>query len=391
MLKSIRLQNFFSFKDTTIQLNQGVNILIGINGSGKSNLIRALKLLRDGVGNRGFRNLIVDNWGGFDAVFNFSKSNQDRYINLRFEFDGDFLRRYGLPSKVKSVFYEVTIKQLPDFNNYYLNEYIYSSTGYHYARLEEGEAELSDEFATEPVLLKMNSQESILNSIADPSRYYTFEVLKKAILEVVVYDDFDTTRYSNIRRSVNPTSEKRLLSNGGNLTQMLNTIKINDKSDFELITKSLKTINPHFGSLDFNFLGGNIELVLEEENLKRGIHISKISDGTLHFLILLSIIYNKNRGGLICIDEPETGLHPDMIHTVCEAIKEVSAQTQFILATHSESILNNFKLEDIKVFEKDKDNSTIVNSLTKEQFEGWYDEFFPGNMWRDGDLGGNRW
>ena len=100
--------------------------------------------------------------------------------------------------------------------------------------------------------------------------------------------------------------------------------------------------------------------MLREEHLARSVSIEHVSDGTLRYLLLLSILYNPKRGSLVCIDEPETGLHPDMINTVADAIKHASKKTQLIIATHSPLLLNSFDLEDILVFEKNTRNETEV-------------------------------
>ncbi len=209
--------------------------------------------------------------------------------------------------------------------------------------------------------------------------------------EIRVYDYFDTTPSSKIRKPVLPTSENKLYSDGSNLPQVLNTIKINDKSNFNRIKELLSNVNEKYNGFDFNLVGGNIELMLEESNLNKSIHVTHISDGTLRFLCLLSVFFNTNRGNLVCIDEPEVGLHPDMIKTICESIKETSSKTQYLIATHSEHILDSFEIKNVRVFEKDDNNSTDVKEFTSEDFDEWYDSFNLGRMWRQGDFGGNRW
>lgn len=153
----------------------------------------------------------------------------------------------------------------------------------------------------------------------------------------------------------------------------------------------LNEVNPKFKGFDFNFVGGNIELMLDEENINTSIHVSNISDGTLRYLCLLSILFNPDRGSLICIDEPEVGLHPDMISNIGKAIIEASEASSMVISTHSDNLLNCFEIENIRVFEKDEHNSTKVFKYTKDDFTGWYEEFSTGKMWRRGDLGGNRW
>lgn len=106
---------------------------------------------------------------------------------------------------------------------------------------------------------------------------------------------------------------------------------------------------------------------------------------------MLSILCNPNRGTLVCIDEPEVGLHPDMIYNISNAIGKASEDTSFLIASHSENVVNGFDIENIRVFEKNKSNHTIVKMFSESDFEGWHEEFSLGTMWIEGDLGGKRW
>ena len=131
-------------------------------------------------------------------------------------------------------------------------------------------------------------------------------------------------------------------------------------------------------------------MLLEEDGLNRSIHLSKVSDGTLRYLCLMTALIT-NRKSVLCIDEPETGLHPDMLYNIAEAIKEASETATIIISTHSAQLLNYFDLETVRVFEKDDENATQVSAFTEGDFEGWYDTFQVGSMWRQGDIGGNRY
>ena len=83
MIKEIRLRNFFSFKEETIvHLNSGVNILLGINGSGKTSFINAFRLLYEGVCGDGFENLFQKEWGGYVNVSNAVADNTAKSIDL---------------------------------------------------------------------------------------------------------------------------------------------------------------------------------------------------------------------------------------------------------------------------------------------------------------------
>ncbi len=396
MIKEITLQNFYGFKDTSIRLNPTVNLLIGINGSGKSNLLRAFRLLKEGIAGVGLKKHLLDNMGGFDNIF-FKGKTEGKDITIRYVLDAQMITNSVEGFRfTDDIIYQITLSKIPSTQNYSVSEKISNTKGFIYLDFRNGIGHLTEKIETDHKTRLVryqdfDPQELVLREISDSDRYFALTTLKKAIRNVAVYDYFDTTPKSPIRKPMLPTSEKRLVEDGTNLPQILNTIKINHKTHYRKITEMLNEVNPNFSGFDFNMIGGNIELMLEESGLGSSIHVSSISDGTLRYLCLLAILYNPERGNLICIDEPEVGLHPDMILNIANAIKEAAEQSTIMISTHSDNLLNYFEIEDICVFEKDENNSTQVMTYTQEQFADWYEEFSVGKMWKQGDFGGVRY
>lgn len=400
MIKEIRLINFLSFENETIFLNEKQNILVGINGSGKSNLLKAFRLLKEGVSGIGLRKFVIDNLGGLDNIlFKSVDNSENTNFEIHFKLDSKVIQHYGFKF-TDDVLYSIELRKVPSTANYYVKEKIVNERGFVYLDFENGSGRLNElkdnklpKITTGLVSYSdfIEPTELALSKIFDTDRYFALSTIRKAIGEIMVYDYFDTTPKSNIRKPMLPTSEKRLLPDGTNLPQILNTININHKPSYHKIAGMLNEVNPKFNGINFNFVGGNIELMFEEEGLYSSVHVNNISDGTLRYLCLLSILFNPDRGSLICIDEPEVGLHPDMISNIGQSINEASKNSQMIISTHSDSLLNSFELETIRVFEKDEQNSSKVTSYEIKDFEGWYEDFSLGKMWREGDLGGNRW
>jgi len=408
MIKKITLENFFSFSEKTeIELNSGVNILVGINGSGKSNFIKAIRLLYDSVSGNGFENTFLKEWSGFDLVANYCE-NQDDFIRITYEFDGVAIKNIvegkGFIFR-GNLYYEITIHRSGS-TSYYLEEKIYQDNRiqggkpFVYLDMKNGKGVISTR-ATKGVAfqhypkkdeeISFKTQELVLRQISDPDRYYPLYTLKRAI-EGLVVDYFDTTLRSKIRQPGVFGTEEKLLPNGENLAQILNRLKNRHTLHYERIQELIKKINPHFIDTSFDLLGSLLYLVLREEKLTRAVGAQHISDGTLRYLLLLTIFFNPENRGLLCIDEPEIGLHPDMTNTVAEAIKEfANSKAQLIIATHSPLLLNSFELNDILVFEKNDKNSSVVSRKTENDFKDWDDEFLVGQMWLRGELGGKRW
>lgn len=401
MIKSLTIENFFSFgKSEKIILNEGTNILVGINGSGKSNFIKAIQLLKAGISEKnGLERLLLGHWGGFDAIKHLGHNSEE--IKLVYEFDKEAISRYGMALK-QNLFYVIKIKRL-GLSNYRLEEEVFSKDEKNnertvYLKKENGSWKINKDKQNGQVQLKpynekiFNPQELILAQVADPDSQNPLFMLRKAIEDFSIYEYFDTTLSGPIKQLSSFSTETKLFSNGANLVQILNTLKNNHTLHFDKIEGFIREINPNFKDIGFLAQGSKILMTLREQQLHKAISIEHISDGTLRFLCLLAILYNPEQGKLICIDEPEIGLHPDMIDSIAKGIKYAAQNgTQFFIATHSPLLLNAFDLEDIWIFEKNTANETKMSFKTEEDFEAWTGNFLAGQMWLRGQLGGVRW
>jgi len=399
MIKYIKLKNFFSFKEEMIDLKTPISILIGINGAGKSNLLKAFQFISEGIkGN--LQNLILDQWGGFDAIVYKGIDNSNKDIEIEFGIHSD-LSKYGFIFP-KDLVYRIRISKTKGLNNYYISECIsfegdmcnYSMLGL--LNFENGEGLIGKIKFQENIVntskRSFNGKELALSNAFDEEAYSALNAIKRALESVDIYSLFDTSVNSKLRKSIRATGSKKLEPDGGNLPMVLNTIKINNKTAYKNIINGLKVVNGGFKDIDFNILGaGNIELMIDEVNMESSIHVSHMSDGTLKFLCLLSVLYNPNRGDLIILEEPETGLHPDMQSVIADAIKDASNESKVLFTTQSEKLLDAFALENVIVVEKSKANYSIVKTFSDNDFKDWYDEYFLGEMWSKGDLGGVRW
>ena len=401
MIKSVYFKNFFSIREAKVELNQ-LNVLVGINGVGKSNFIKAFQILKATITEGALSELILNKWGGFDAMMFYgtkeSAEMDNDTVELEYQFDED-ISRFGYHFR-EPVYYRISFKKVGSSQNFSVQESLHTknadgSRNYQYLFVCNGKGFAREGLSADQHTVKYQlntTSDSLLNQLVDKDRYFQIYTIREAIKDVIVYSYFDTTANSAIRKPMLPTGSIRLSPDGSNLPQILNRIKINSKQTFyPLITKALNNVNPSYRGIDFDFIGSNIELLLDEDKLEKSIHVTHISDGTLRYLCLLSIVFNPNRGSLVCIDEPEVGLHPDMIGEFINSLKDESDKTQFIISTHSEHLLDEVPVSDILVFEKDSDNATSFNVFRDAEFVEWARQYTSGHLWRNGDLGGNRY
>jgi predicted ATPase len=398
MIKQIKIQHFFSFGESAeINLNTETNVLVGINGSGKSNFLKAIRLLYESTVGEGMSNLL-SNWGGFGSIAHF-KNKEVKEVFLSFEFDKDSINKITKTSdsfKTNPI-YEIRIKKIGGIGEYQLEEYFYQkNSDFIFLKVENGSAVVSRRNQKAIGLERLevfDPRELVIRQLSDPDQYFPIFTLKKAIGKITVYDYFDTTLKSPIRQLSSYYSETSLLPDGRNLTSLLNYLNGNAIQAYDKIIEEIKNLNIQIRELVFSTpLAGKTLLTLKEKELGKTISVEHISDGTLRFLLLMSILYNPNGGTIICLDEPEIGLHPDMINRVATAIKHASKSgSQIIVATHSPLLLNNFELEDLLIFEKNATNESEVKYKSEDNFENWEGEFLVGQMWLRGQIGGTRW
>lgn len=370
MIKSITLSNFFSFAEQqTVELDPYVNILIGINGSGKSNFIKAIELLSRGIEDGGAQE-VIDEWWGLAHIKNYTFNNDKTPVEL------DYLFR------IDSGFEQYNGIQQPEF--------LYSLT-------------LGDDIARE--LFKIQKKEKVHKFYDNQklennkllfSNTLTFqdkviEKIKGKIEEIIVYKEINI---STIRKKtvVYHKDDNRLSPSIENLASLLYYLNVH-YPEYEKILDLLKSVNPYFDHISFISRGTNeLEITMDEEGLPLEVVIQNISTGTLKFLALLAILYNPNRGKVVCLEEPEQGLHPDMIRTIAKGIKHAARTgTQMIVATHSPILLDSFLVDDMLVFEKDENNETRVTRKTEDDYENWVNDYSTGQLWMTGKMGGTRW
>ena len=400
MIKELIVRDFFSFKgEHTIELNTGVNILVGVNGSGKTSFLNAITMLYEGIAGGGLSSLFRQ-WGSYNAIVNACGEVKPDCFSVTYVFDADVLRKVVSASPFKKdVYYKITVFPIGDGTNYTLCETLYSEDNkgtkktFSYLEFRNGIGQISVRTKSGIEVEKyddgmLSAQELVLRQITDPQRYLPSFVVREAISAIAGYSKFN---FDQVRQPADANDVKRLISTGENLSHLLSNLNNNYTFQYEKIIECLSDINPNFTGIGYNVFGSRLYLSLREKNLSHAIDALHMSDGTLKYLLLLSIFHNPQRGTLVCVDEPESCLHPDMIRSVAKMMKRAAMTSQIIVATHSALLLNAFELDDILVFEKNDKNETQIIRYSEDDFGDREDELLPGQLWLNGEIGGKRW
>ena len=139
-------------------------------------------------------------------------------------------------------------------------------------------------------------------------------------------------------------------------------------------------------------LGGTVQVFFEEDALDANVPATRLSDGSLRYLCLLVALSNPVPPPVICIEEPETGLHPDIIPQLAKLLVEASQRSQIIVTTHSDILVDALTdtPEAVIICEK-VDGATQLRRLNADKLKVWLDKYRLGELWTRGQLGGNLW
>ncbi len=194
-----------------------------------------------------------------------------------------------------------------------------------------------------------------------------------------------------MRRAQQPDLPSDFLEEDGrNLSLVLNDLQHQGMT--RIIVEKLQAVYEDVKDISVRVAGGTVQTFLWERGLSSPIPAARLSDGTLRYLCLLAILYHPAPPPLICLEEPEVGLHPDLISGLAKMLKEASQRTQLIVTTHSDLLVSKFSEEPeaVVVCERTPDGTTLER-LDSGKLESWLEEYSLGDVWLRGGIGGTRW
>lgn len=381
LIEKIRLRNILSFGDKGEEIElQPLNIIIGQNASGKSNLVDVIKLLRSLPQDKGLVNFISQNGGISEWIWKGKKFSRSDYSEI--EFVSNYLEeRVGYGIFLSTISRGINVVE-EIIENKRTNEIFNRSKVTYKNRHDKNRG------------WTIYSEESFLSLTVsyDEDKTRSRSFLQYILSKISIFSDLQTNRKSQVRFPQDiSTNDNFLEEDGSNLSIVLNDLEIKGDSS-ERIIENLKKFNPQIKRYATKITDVLVQLYIREEGLEKPISAMRLSDGTLRYLCLLAILCHPEPPPLICIEEPETGLHPDILPTIAELMIEASQRTQLIVTTHSDILVSAFSdiPEAVLVCEKDEDG-THFKRLEKEKLKTWLEEYSLGEVWLKGEIGGTRW
>lgn len=387
MLKSIKLTNFLSFGDPSQAVELlPLNVVIGPNGSGKSNLIEAIELIR--AAPKELLTPIRDGGGVRDWLWKgAAKKIPSATIDAVFENPkGPSALRYVLSFTEVAQRFEIVDERVenekPDAGHDKPYFYYRFHGGHGVLNVRGKERKLQHE--------EIEPTASILSQRKDPDQYPELTYLGNAFSKIRLYREWSFGRYTTPRLPQKADLPNDILeSDASNLGLVLNRLR-REPAVKKRLLDALRSLYEGIDDYDVQIEGGTVQVFFHEGRFT--VPATRLSDGTLRYLCLLAILCHPDPPPLICIEEPELGLHPDVLPTLAELFKKTAERTQLIVTTHSDVLVDALtdRPEAVLVAEKTSYGTTL-SRLDAEQLRPWLEKYRLGQLWTRGEIGGTRW
>ena len=354
MIEQIIIENYKSIQLAHIPLKK-INVLIGTNGAGKSNLISFFVLVQEMLNQR-LGSYVLKRDGMERFMYNGRKNSE--FIKGLIDFDN------------KNAFF---FKLTPTLANKAFIEY----SGDYFNNKGTAEKNYKDTWN------KNLWDNSVEESGIIESPKWRAGYLKQFLKSFTVYHFHDTSLTSSMRYPCNIDDNAYLRHDASNLAAFLYRLQVNEPKNFKLLEATIRAIAPYFNR--FNLRPGalpNNQIKIEwlEKDSDGYRDAFSFSDGTIRFIALATLLIQDNPPATVIIDEPELGLHPRAINKFAGLIRRASTRSQIILATQSVELLNNFDADDVVVVDR-KDNQTTFERLDKELLSTWLEDYALGEIW----------
>lgn len=363
-LESISIKGFKSIREVDVELRD-INVLIGANGSGKSNFIEVFSFLQ-AIREENLQRY-VERVGGADRLLHFgSKLTREIEIRLRFQSVGNE--------------YEITLVST-DTDGLY----VYLEAEHPGDELKYPEASNRREalwrYGDETAIISPSGRGNVGRRMRRQFRFWR------------VYHFHDTSQTAPVKKTAKLHDNRYLRADGSNLAAFLYLLREKHEGSYRFLRNTVRLVAPFFDDFVLEPMALNedtIRLEWRHKGTDAYFDVSSLSDGTLRFIALATLLQQPKelRPSVILLDEPELGLHPYAISMLASMVKSASVDTQVILATQSPILLDYFEPEDVLVADR-VDGATEFRRLDSDRLAVWLEDYSIGELWEKNYFEGN--
>lgn len=361
-LDTLTVKGFKSIRELNEFKLGNLNVLIGANGTGKSNFIQIFRMLM-AMTQKNLSKFILERGGADNFLFNGPKITSK--IDMELEFTSMSFNAIGSNS------YRFELTPTADEKFLISEERKYATTNWRSYGSPSEESRLYDE----------RNETSKVGS-GNGVEHFVYEYISNWM----VYHFHDTSASSPMRRSAIVEDYHKLRGDAANIAPFLLYLKNTEfySNHYKRIVDAIRLVIPFFDDfrLDVQKLGEaeKVRLSWNQKGSDFPMQPYHLSDGSIRFICLATALLQPSPPPTIIIDEPELGLHPAAIIVLAELIQAAAKQTQVIVATQSPALIDQFGIDDIIVVNR-KDGASTFQRLKEEDFSVWLEDYSVGELW----------
>lgn len=354
-LQHIKLAGFRSIREMSLDLAP-LNILIGANGAGKSNFISFFKFMNK-LQEKELQLHVRAKLNGANRALHFGrKTTSQLKIELSFT-----------PSR-----YSATLVPTNDDSLVFASEDVQFHAGQN-----------AHWIGKPPTLAAAGALES---GLPNPGRSSPSHFSAMYIEDWKVYHFHDTSESAMVKSAYSIHATDRLLPQGENLAAFLYGMR--DTRNYQRIVQTIQRVAPFFHDFVFQPEANDlIRLRWKHKGSDDYFDANMLSDGTLRFICMTTLLLQPDLPGMILLDEPELGLHPFAMQLLAAMMRSASEKTQIIASTQSVTLANQFSWQDMVVVDQ-IDNASHFHRLQEVEVKHWLDQYKVGEIWEMNALGG---
>ena len=373
----IHVQGFRRLSDLDLDLRP-LNVLIGANGSGKTSLLDLFSLLAASAS--GGLSTGLSELGGMTSVLSLDKAKQ-----LSFELMMTVTQphinplTYRLTIAPSGVAYQIMEEKLHQYHGPMLFHHLDARPGDIGYADQRGELVSPTwdykplETALSQVPKLFSEPEEFRDRLASSTYYHALNVEPRAPVRLP----------QPLRPATLPGKD------GEDLVSCLFYLRETDRDRFEAVEDALRVAFPGFVRLDFPpVAAGTLAMTWRDNNFTRPFYMHQLSEGTLRFLWLATLLQSPGLTGVTLLDEPEVSLHPELLNLLAGLMREASSRTQLIVATHADRLIRFLEPNEVVVMDLDEDGTVCAQWGDQLDLDEWLKEYTLDEVWRLGLMGG---
>ena len=377
-ISKIKISGFRRLFSVDLQMKPFM-VLIGANGVGKTSILDALSLLSDSAS--GELGNTISQWGGVANILTRDKS-KSLSLSVDMKIPEYKPLNYELSFEPTATGYKISKEILSQYREDKSSPFLHIDSTPYNIRYYDTEARS----LLSPTWEHNHSETSLAQT---PKMFLQPEELRKILSTANQYHVLDVSSRAPVKlpQTMKPADLPGI--HGEDLIPYLYYLRESNQSRYEAIVDTLKAAFPDLETLGFPpVASGMLTMTWHDKKFQKPLYMHELSEGTLRFIWLISLLQSPRLSTITMIDEPEVSLHPELLSLLVDVMREASKRTQLVIATHSDRFVRFLRPEEVVVMDINEDGFAEATWANTMDLSNWLADYSLDEIWQMGAMGG---